>query len=349
MIPTICLNMIVKNESKSLPKCFESVKDIITYYVISDTGSEDGTPELIKEIMDGYGIKGEVHHHKWENFGVNRQLALEPAIGKADYILILDADEVLIYKSKKVFEDLGEANQIYLTSPNSKFASNRIINIKNNNSLGWEWKGVVHNYIYPKHTLKEEPRLIPQEDMYIIYKPHGGAKSHNISIKDKFLKDANLLLKEYKKNPKDTRTLYYLGQSYLEAGEYKKAIKFYTLRTKIVDNHQISQEEIFWSLYHIAMCKIGLNESFEYFENEVLYDFLRCWNFRKSRLEPLWIIASIFNNAGRHKEAFSYGCLGMDIEIPQNELLSIKEKVYNSAYKEQMQIAAKAIGVSLEF
>jgi len=92
MIPTICLNMIVKNESKTLPKCFESIKDIISYYVISDTGSEDGTPELIKEIMDGYNIKGEVHHHKWENFGVNRQLALEPAIGKADYALILDAD-----------------------------------------------------------------------------------------------------------------------------------------------------------------------------------------------------------------------------------------------------------------
>jgi len=348
MIPTICLNMIVKNESKTLPKCFESIKDIISYYVISDTGSEDGTPELIKEIMDGYGIKGEVHHHKWENFGVNRQLALEPAIGKADYALILDADEVLNYKSKKIFENLGDANQIKVKLPTKVFASNRIINIKNDNFLGWKWEGVIHNYLIPNlplNTIKNQS----QDDIYVIPKIHGGAKSHGISIEDKFLRDAKLLLKEYKRNPKDTRTLYYLGQSYLEAGKFKKAIKFYTLRTKIVDNHQISQEEIFWSLYHIAMCKIGLNESFEHFENEVLYDFLRCWNFRKSRLEPLWIIASIFNNAGRHKEAFSYGCLGMGIKIPQNELLPVKEEVYKGAYKEQMQIAAKAIGVSLEF
>ena len=349
MIPTICLNMIVKNESKNLLACFESVKNIISYYVISDTGSEDGTPELIKEIMGGYGIKGEVHHHKWKNFGVNRQLALEPAIGKADYILSLDADEVLVYKNKKVFKNLGEANQIYLTSENSKFAANKLFSIKNNNSLGWEWKGVVHNYAYPKHPLRENPKLIPQEDMYIIFKPHGGAKSHNIDTKTKFLRDAKLLLEEYKKNPKDTRTLYYLGQSYYEAKEWKKAIKFYTLRTKIIDNHQVNQEEIFWSLYRIAICKLKLNSDISYFENEIVFDMLRAFNFRNHRLEPIHFITHVFNSVKKHKEAFSYGFLGVNLQYPKNELLHIDNEVYNGAYKKQMQIAAKAIGVNLKF
>ena len=49
--------MIVKNESKRLPTLFESLKDAIDYYVIVDTGSTDNTPELIKELMDGYGIE----------------------------------------------------------------------------------------------------------------------------------------------------------------------------------------------------------------------------------------------------------------------------------------------------
>ena len=52
---TICLNMIVKNESKTLPVLFSTVHDMIDYYVIVDTGSEDGTPELIKKIIDKYG------------------------------------------------------------------------------------------------------------------------------------------------------------------------------------------------------------------------------------------------------------------------------------------------------
>lgn len=44
----ICLNMIVKNETPVLGRLFASVKDIISYYVIVDTGSTDGTPDFIK-------------------------------------------------------------------------------------------------------------------------------------------------------------------------------------------------------------------------------------------------------------------------------------------------------------
>ena len=35
----ICLNMIVRNETGVLGRCFASLKDFIDYYVIVDTGS----------------------------------------------------------------------------------------------------------------------------------------------------------------------------------------------------------------------------------------------------------------------------------------------------------------------
>ena len=49
--PTICLNMIVKNESRVIKRCLESVKGFIDYWVIVDTGSEDGTQDMIKKII----------------------------------------------------------------------------------------------------------------------------------------------------------------------------------------------------------------------------------------------------------------------------------------------------------
>ena len=46
---TVCLNMIVKNESKVVERCLDSVKSLIDYWVIVDTGSDDGTQKVIRE------------------------------------------------------------------------------------------------------------------------------------------------------------------------------------------------------------------------------------------------------------------------------------------------------------
>ena len=46
--PTICLNMIVKNESKIILRLLDTVLPIIDTYCICDTGSTDMTKELIK-------------------------------------------------------------------------------------------------------------------------------------------------------------------------------------------------------------------------------------------------------------------------------------------------------------
>ena len=104
----ICLNMIVKNETPVLDRLFASVKDIISYYVIVDTGSTDGTPQFIKEWMAKAGIPGEVHCHQWVSFGHNRNQALDYAYqaDQADWILLIDADEELIYSDPLFYNKL---------------------------------------------------------------------------------------------------------------------------------------------------------------------------------------------------------------------------------------------------
>ena len=89
---TICLNMIVKNESHIILDTLEKLTNKITfsYYVISDTGSTDDTVELIQSFFRNKNIKGEMYHHQWKDFGYNRTKALEVAYNKSDYLLIFD-------------------------------------------------------------------------------------------------------------------------------------------------------------------------------------------------------------------------------------------------------------------
>ena len=97
-VPKLCLNMIVKNESHIIEERLEDLINKISfdYYVICDTGSTDNTKEIIKSLFEKKNIQGELHEHEWSDFGTNRTKALEAAYGKSEYLLIFDADEVLV-------------------------------------------------------------------------------------------------------------------------------------------------------------------------------------------------------------------------------------------------------------
>ena len=81
--PTVCLNMIVKDESAVIERCLNSVKEHIDYWVIVDTGSTDGTQEIIQRTLKD--IPGILYARPWVDFAHNRNEALQFAKGKTDY------------------------------------------------------------------------------------------------------------------------------------------------------------------------------------------------------------------------------------------------------------------------
>ena len=85
---TVSLVMIVKNESKHLKACLDTVHDIVDEIIILDSGSTDDT----KMIAESYGAQWFVNTN-WQGFGKQRQIAQSYAT--SDYVLFLDADERL--------------------------------------------------------------------------------------------------------------------------------------------------------------------------------------------------------------------------------------------------------------
>ncbi len=95
-LPKLCLNMIVRNEAHIVHEVLNAVAPYISWWVIVDTGSTDGTQGVIKDHMAALDIPGELHERPWRNFGHNRSEALAIAQGRGDYIWVMDADDALV-------------------------------------------------------------------------------------------------------------------------------------------------------------------------------------------------------------------------------------------------------------
>ena len=98
-MPKICLNMIVKNESKIITRFFDSVLPFIDGYCICDTGSSDDTKEVIRTYFKEKELPGKVVEKEFVDFSTNRNFALHAChtMKDMDYVLLLDADMKLIF------------------------------------------------------------------------------------------------------------------------------------------------------------------------------------------------------------------------------------------------------------
>jgi Flp pilus assembly protein TadD len=87
-MPALALSMIVRDAEATLARCLESARGVADEVVIADTGSNDRTMEIAREL----GAR--VFSIPWENdFAAARNRALEEV--HADWVLVLDADELL--------------------------------------------------------------------------------------------------------------------------------------------------------------------------------------------------------------------------------------------------------------
>lgn len=144
----VCLNMIVKNEAHVIERCLESVIPLIDCWAISDTGSTDGTQDIIRNFFKSRGIPGELFERSWVNFSHNRNEAFELGRDlvidgeKADYLLFMDADDILTYTPNYVRPEVFDKGAYYVRIFYSGTTYDRIQLVRS--SLPWTWIGVVH-------------------------------------------------------------------------------------------------------------------------------------------------------------------------------------------------------------
>lgn len=299
---TVCLNMIVKNESHVIKRALDSVKPLIDYWVIVDTGSTDGTQDIIRSYLQD--IPGELHEMPWVNFAYNRSAALDLAKDKCSYLLFLDADDWLEYPIGLDLKNLK--HDIYLATWHSK---NRLLSYRKplvvKSSLPWKWESVLHEYLTCGYDNKITSLWL-QDISYII--GADGARSKNPR---KYHEAAELLQDALKENPEDPRYLFYLAESLRDAGELHSAISAYENYL----GYGVWDEEIFWALFQIAQLKAALNFPFE----EIKQAYLTAHYTRPHRPEPIYYLAKILNEHQKFEEAYSVLKRWIEIEHPHKK------------------------------
>ncbi|HEY2395138.1 MAG TPA: glycosyltransferase [Rudaea sp.] len=216
----VCLSMIVKNEAAVIERCLRSVKPHVHAWAIADTGSDDGTQDIIRRCLAD--LPGELIERPWIDFATNRNQALDLARNYGDYALIIDADEVLDTDTGFSWGTLGEPGYLleFVYGP-SRFRRTALPRL----DAGWHWEGVLHEALV---------RPLPAEDIPLLaglrIHVHSDGVRSRLPLVEKFARDAELLKRALDTEPGNTRYAFYLAQSLRDAGQWHEAIAAYERR-----------------------------------------------------------------------------------------------------------------------
>jgi tetratricopeptide (TPR) repeat protein len=331
----IVLNSIMKNEQPVMSRSIKSALPIIDAMCYSDTGSTGDVFEILREIVPP-SLPLCVEIEPWRNFGYNRTAGLDQTsrfvrrMGwnpKTTFILCIDADMTLCVTPAFVKENLS-ADCYNLQQHNGSvvYWNNRILKVANQ----WSVVGRTHEYYTSKIPASYENLTTLNLD----------DRNDGMNRSDKFARDIVLLMEDLIENPKNQRSMFYLGESYRnrgnkEKGDYQRAISYY-------EKHIATgswEEEMWYSHYAIGLCYESLGDT-----PKMLHAFMEAYQRRPWRAEPLFHIANHYRHKNNHWSAMLYFKRAVDMPFPNQDSLFVDKHVYNYQIPYEMSISAYYVG-----
>jgi glycosyltransferase involved in cell wall biosynthesis len=323
---TICLNMIVKNETPTIGRCLASVRPFIDSWVIVDTGSSDGTQKLIRETLAD--LPGELFERPWRDFASNRSEALELARGRADYLLVVDADEVMTADEGFTLPALDRDCYDVPHKVKRDGASFQLVTLFATH-LPWRYESPVHEVLVCDRSF-----TLGRLDGVCVIGWFDSARNQ-VDARTKYMGDAAVLEAALQRDPNNPRYTYYLAQSYRDAGECEKAIEFYERRATLGG----WDEEVWSALYQAGSLRLHIQQSVA----AVSATLLRAYQARPRRAEPLVLLAAMHRLRKEYALAHLYASKAASLPRPDDRLF-LNEAVYAWQALDEQAVAASWLG-----
>ncbi len=320
---TICLNMIVKDEAPVIRRCLDSVRALVDHWVIVDTGSTDGTQQIVREHFKD--VPGELHERPWRDFAHNRTEALALARGRGDYVLVIDADEVLeISPGFEMPELVADSYNVQVLYGGCAYLRRQLVR----NTLAWRYEGVLHEYITCDEARTEQflPGLqtVPH---------HDGARARDANT---YRRDALVLERALIDEPQNTRYVFYLAQSYRDASDFELALRHYKRRAEMGG----WPEEVWYSLYQVAQLKERTGAEWP----EVMEGYLAAWQYMPDRAGPLFRVGMHYQGRREYNSSHLFFERAMRVPRPGPNRLFVEQTLYDYQLPIEYAVACFYVG-----
>jgi glycosyltransferase involved in cell wall biosynthesis len=307
----LALNFICKDESHVIGKMLESCKTITDLIVVNDTGSTDGTQDIIRKFGEDNNIPTYVFERPFDDFEKSRTHAMEKLREVVKELgwdpnkvhgYWFDCDETLVIDPK--FNKDQFVNDLYMINTfigQMKYTRNTFFKV----SKPFRWYGPIHEFI-----VCDEQNITSglAENIHVDVKMTGNSWQGDIPTKYK--NHAFVLEKYIDADRKDPRWIFYTAQSYHDSASIpdnreeneerlRRSMKYYKERVNRTDGYA---EEIYYSQFRIGTIMRSLEEPWNLTHQELL----KAYNMDPSRGESIKIIIDYYLQMNEWNMAYLY-------------------------------------------
>jgi len=311
----IGLAMIVKNEAHNIEQTLRSFRTVIDRWTILDTGSTDGTQDIIRRELAG--VPGELHEEPFVDFSTSRNRALDLHGESTAFVVMPDSDDYLVNnltlrafcESKRSSTSLiDEAYGLNIRRGQLSYYLPLVMRT----SARWRYSGRVHECCGRPGGVTASVN-VPTAMLCQDYKPQSME-----ATKARWGRDLELLQADKLADPRNPRASFYLAQTYECLGKPEAALLEYAHRIEIGG----WADETFEAKLRSAKILSALGRW-----PEAERAFLDAHDFDARRAEPLFHIANHYYGLDRHALTYLFASRALALPKP-NTTLFVDAEIY---------------------
>ena len=329
--------IMVKDEAEVIiPTLQPFIEAGIDSFFVFDTGSTDGTQQVIGDYFREHGIKNtHIVEEPFVDFATSRNRSLDLAeqlFPQTTFFLMLDA-EWYTHNVEGIIKFCEQNKEYIAPGTTGGCYSIRLVTLEDGidnytprlirREKNARYSGVVHE------SIRQLSSGILPSTVYFEYKP---AQIGRDKSKARCARDYALLKKDHEQNPTNLRTIFYLAQTCQFIDEWEEAIFYYQKRASM----GVLSEEKYLALYRIACAiehlmyhKCTDEESKHSYWQNALYYYLAAHAMLPHRAESLIRIAHYYLENKQYALAYLFANRAVEIPYPKNDVLFVEKHSYD--------------------